>query len=268
MEKPEYEAMYRVEDTHWWFVCRRWFVRRLFARMGIVGTGEKKKHRRIADIGAGTGGMIRMLEEYGIPFGIEPNREGRIYAKKRGITLRDGNATRTGLAANSMDIVCFFDVLYHRGIDEQKALAEAKRILKPGGMLCITDCALPMLRGPHDRAVSGGRRYTRKGMVRSIARAGFVPVYATYTFFLLLPIVAIKRLVDRLITPEVVHRSDVRPVHPLLNALLTRVTLLEVPGIGNMTYPWGSSLLVAAIKNDKTRGKRFAPQHHEGRAMV
>jgi len=264
MEKPEYEAMYRVEDTHWWFVSRRHFVRQLFSRLGIRGFGDTKKPRYIADIGAGTGGMIRFLETYGTPVGIEPSPEGRKYAKKRGITLRSGDAARTGLRKNSMDIVCFFDVLYHRGINEKKALTEAFRIVKPGGLLCVTDCALPLLRGPHDRAVAGRERYTREGLLRSISQAGFVPVYATYTFFLLLPLFALKRLIDRFMPPVVPAGSDVRPVHPAVNRLLTLITRSEVPGIGKITYPWGSSLLVVARKGTTARTKHSHRRHHDG----
>lgn len=231
--------MFDVEKTHWWFVARRSFLRVLFRSLPSTT-------HRIVDIGAGTGGMTGFLQQYGTVVGIEPNTIGRMLAKRRGIILRAGQAERTKLPSRSVDIVCFFDVLYHRGIRDTQALLEAKRILRPGGWLIITDCAFPFLSGPHDQAVEGRERYTLSGLSTKVVSAGFHIERKTYMYFCMFPVVIIKRLIDRFFFQTDQSHSDVMPVISWMNALSTFVCSIEAKGLTYMSYPWGSSLCILA----------------------
>lgn len=254
MEEPEYRAMYDVEKTHWWFVSRRIFIDTLLRVSGCItflsGVARVRKIR-IADIGAGTGGMIPYLERYGAVTGIEPSVCGRKLAKKRGIILKKGFAEHTGLPAKSMDMVCFFDVLYHKGIHDSSAVSEAKRLLRPGGWLVISDCAFSWLTGPHDRAVQARERYTLAQMTRIVQSQGFVIQKKTYAYFLLLPFVTFKRMIDRLSTASTNPHSDVVKVHWLINTVLLWLCRLEALGLPFGSYPFGSSVLLVAQKKGK-----------------
>jgi len=247
MELSEYSQMYTVEQHHWWFSARRMFFARIFRRVAIdIGT-----KRTIVDIGAGTGGMVSFLSQYGNVTGIEPNSLGRMLAKKRGIVLQKGSASDTGIKPNSCDIVSFFDVLYHQNINEVKSLAEAFRLLKPNGYLVVNDCAFAFLNSPHDRMVQGARRYTRSQLCTLIERAGFRVQYSTYSFFLLFPLFVAWRLFCAILSRLHVlttDASDVGEVHPLFNRILIKLCWLESFGYQYGSYPWGSSVMVIAQK--------------------
>ncbi len=249
MEEHEYQVMYDVEKTHWWFVSRRLFLESMFRHIGI---GVKRL--TIADIGAGTGGMFSLLKRYGTVIGIEPHHKARKLAKKRGISLRADNAERTKLATRSMDMVCLFDVLYHRGIDDRKALAEANRILKPGGLLIVTDCAMPWLAGPHDRAVHGRIRYTSALLGSRVAQAGFGIRKISYMFFFLFPWFAMKRLVDRFFNVKGCA-SDVSAVPTKINEMCIFLHRIESWILPFVSYPYGSSVLVVARKEGSGRAR-------------
>ncbi len=235
--------MFEVEDVHWWFVSRRNFIAQAFDRMGVF----TKSTSVIADIGAGTGGMIAFLQRYGAVIGVEPSIVGRSLAKSRGVTLRNGNAEKTGLRTASCDVVCLFDVLYHKGVDNDMALREAYRVVKKGGHVVITDCAMPFLYGPNDHAVGGRERYTISMLEARVKKAGFSIRFSSYLFFLLFPIFVAKRLSGKLVVRNR-ERSDVRMVHSLINVVLIYVCIVEAFILRFVRFPWGSSLILIGQK--------------------
>lgn len=97
----------------------------------------------IADLGAGTGISTRLLAERGLRVvGIEPNEPMRRLADETpwpgpGPAPRflDGTGEATGLPDASCDAVVAAQAFHW--FDPAKALAEAERILKPGGWLFL-----------------------------------------------------------------------------------------------------------------------------------
>ncbi|MEM9013245.1 MAG: methyltransferase domain-containing protein [Pseudomonadota bacterium] len=96
--------------------------------------------------GSGTGDVTRDLIEVAgaaTALGIEPSpvmvaRAAARHANVSGLSFQIGDAKATGLADASMDLVALHTLLIHCPGPEE-ALAEAHRILKPGGILTVFD---------------------------------------------------------------------------------------------------------------------------------
>ena len=107
---------------------------------------------RLIDIGTGTGRMIELLgpraaESIGIDRSYEMLRVARVKLDRAGIagaSLRQGDMYALPLGDGSADNVILHQVL-HYAQSPATAIAEAARILRPGGQLLIVDFA------PHDR---------------------------------------------------------------------------------------------------------------------
>lgn len=101
------------------------------------------------EVGVGTG---RFASPLGIGMGVEPARAMADMARKRGIDVREARAEALPFRDESFDFVlmvttiCFLE-------DPLQALAEAKRVLRPGGLIII---------GMIDRNSLLGRDYERK----------------------------------------------------------------------------------------------------------
>jgi ubiquinone/menaquinone biosynthesis C-methylase UbiE len=93
--------------------------------------------RRLADVGGGTGNYGRALRDEGwdvVVIDREPAMLARAAAK--GLETIEADAQRLPLADESVDAVMLVSMLHHVE-DPAAALAEARRILRPGGPLAL-----------------------------------------------------------------------------------------------------------------------------------
>jgi ubiquinone/menaquinone biosynthesis C-methylase UbiE len=241
------EATAGVEQSHFWFRGFRRFVEPLLA-----AAAEGRRDLRIADCGAGTGANLRVLERYGRPIGVELTFEGTRIAQRRGERrMCVGDVTALPFRSASMDLATSFDVLYCLpDAAERAALDEMHRILTPGGKALINVAAMPSLRGEHSELTWEVRRYTRRGLVAALDRAGFTTVRATYTNAATLPAVAAVRALQRrgFLRRATGSARDLRTPPSPVNAALAGALALEAALLRVIDMPFGSSLLALAVK--------------------
>lgn len=152
----EIELLRSVEDEHWWYRC----LRRL---AGAELQARLPARARVLDVGCGTGGMLAALRERAPGWelaGIDRDPAAVRHCAERRLTgVVQGDAAALPFASESFDAVVCLDVLYHAEVDEGAALAEIGRVLVPGAILVLNVPAFECLRGSHDEAVCGARRY-------------------------------------------------------------------------------------------------------------
>jgi ubiquinone/menaquinone biosynthesis C-methylase UbiE len=91
----------------------------------------------LADIGGGTGNYALALADEGWrPVVVDRSAQMLAQAAGKGLETIRANATRLPFADDSFDAAIFVSMLHHVDYPEQ-ALAEAKRVLRPGGRLAV-----------------------------------------------------------------------------------------------------------------------------------
>jgi SAM-dependent methyltransferase len=90
------------------------------------------KGKKILDMGCGEGVLVHDLRKQGFDItGVDFNYESEF--------IRKGSILATGLPAGSFDLIICLDVIEHLNFDDQeKALREIHRLLKPGGAFYAT----------------------------------------------------------------------------------------------------------------------------------
>lgn len=113
---------------------------------------------RILDVGGATGVHSRWLAEDGHHVTLIDPVPAQVKAAARVGTFeaRVGDARELEVEDASVDVVLLFGPLYHLGVaeDRQHALAEARRVLVPGGWLFVQ--GISRLAAFADRMLSGG----------------------------------------------------------------------------------------------------------------
>jgi SAM-dependent methyltransferase len=236
MEPAEYALMDAEEDRMWWYRALHVHLRNALA--DVSG--------RVLDGGCGTGGFLAALAGHRpdlTRFGLEWDPSAAARARqKSGSAVARGSMNALPFADGSFDAAVSADVLCHAAVDPAAALAELRRVLRPGGRLVVNMPAYQWLLSAHDRRVHNVRRLTAASTGAMLRQAGFVRVRARYWNGLLLPLM----IAQRKILARGDAMSDVAPFSPWLDAILHDVTVFErrlrVP------LPVGGSVLALAEK--------------------
>ncbi len=101
--------------------------------------------KRVLDVGCGGGALVRYLARKGAEaVGIDPLEQAIERAKAadpvEGTSFRLGGGQDLPFPNGSFDVVCFFNSLHHVPEDLMaKALEEAKRVVRPGGLIYVLE---------------------------------------------------------------------------------------------------------------------------------
>ncbi len=235
MHPHEYALMESSESSHWWFVAKRIFIDAII---------PKNHYSRILDVGCGTGEMTTFLNDRGSVTRIENSRYAQQYLRAKRIPYIDVSITAYPIDPNAYDLICFFDVLYHRSIvNDVNVLQEAHTRLKKNGLLCVTDCAIPQLWSNHDVLMHARERYTKKDIEQKIISSGFTILRSSYIYFCTFPFFVIQRLLNKYISFETVKTPPT-----VLNSFLILLCSFEAKLLQKINFPIGSSVIILAQK--------------------
>ena len=241
MKLHEYKRNYELEQTYWWFVGVRAMVSRL-----LSVTAPSGRLGRVLDIGCGTGALLDQLKTCSAElWGLDVSPEALKYCALRGhANLVAGDAVKTPFRAGYFDVVTAIGLIEHLD-DDVGFLLEAKRLLKPNGVLVLLTSSFPYLWSMHDTANEHRRRYYLGRLKRKINGVGFETVRFSHLNFFLFPILACTLLLHRWIYGlEAANPQRILPVPPRpCNLALTRLLLAESRLMQWMPLPWGISMI-------------------------
>ncbi|MFZ2276567.1 MAG: class I SAM-dependent methyltransferase [Prosthecobacter sp.] len=252
MRAPEYDLMRAVEDRHWWYAVLRSQVLHALA-------GRLPPRGRLLDAGCGTGGMLGFLQgricDLNVA-GVDAAEEAVRHCQQRGLsTVLLGSVEALPHADAAFDAVLSLDVLYHSGVIEKRALEEMGRVLRPGGLLVLNLPAFEGLRGSHDVAVSGARRYGACQVRALLEHASFtVETIHYWNAWLFLPLLAWRHLSRLKKEPAAAGESDLKLTPRWMNSLLAGVGKLDAGLCRELRVPFGSSVFAVARKTKRSTG--------------
>lgn len=234
-------ARLAAAETHsWWVRGRRALVAaivRKYAPSPMRGT--------ICDLGCGAGAMWEVLQEYGLVIGVDRSLLSMRLCRARGYAgLVLGAVEQLPLASSSLDLAGMTDVLEHIE-DDEGAIRECARVLRPGGILVLTVPAFPFLFGRHDRALGHFRRYSPRRLMRVLHGNGFKVERLTHFNTIMLPGIVLVRLLRGLFSGSVA-RADALIFPGALNRLAYGTLALERLLLQHVDLPLGVSLLCVA----------------------
>lgn len=118
----------------------RWMRRRkLVKRRQLIEQYSRQQQGRLLDVGCATGLFLSEMAQSGWQVaGIEPIASAADYARQRfGLHVFQGVLSEAPFEPGTFDVVTFWDVLEHT-FSPVEDLAQAARLLRPGGLLALS----------------------------------------------------------------------------------------------------------------------------------
>ena len=238
MDAALIKATLAVDEHHWWYRGRRRIIRAELDRLALPAGAQ------VLDAGCGSGRTLQELVDYGEVSGIELDAESAELARSREHgDVCTGRLEELPWSDETFDLITCLDVIEHVP-DDVAALAELRRVCRPGGWLLVTVPAYQALWSAHDEANHHFRRYSRPALRRATTAAGWqLRRLSSFNSLLLVPAAAV-RLTQRRLGTHNGYTSDLQLGPAWLNDVLERPLALEASWLARgRTLPLGLSLL-------------------------
>ncbi|UOG74691.1 class I SAM-dependent methyltransferase [Hymenobacter tibetensis] len=243
-----YEQKYhQLEEQHWWFAGRRDAIRKLIHRMQVPLQAD------ILEIGCSAGPLQQILHTDGYTSltGIDISENAIALAKQRGVpnvSVMDG--AKLDFADASFDFVLASDVLEHIE-DEELAVREWTRVLRPGGRMLVFVPAFQMLWTHHDEVNHHYRRYTAAHLRRVLQQADLEVERSSYwnsTLFFPASVVRLAKRVYSRPVSDTADTGDLQQFPGWLNSLFSRLLKTENTFLKYGSFPVGVSVFALGRK--------------------
>ncbi len=176
--------------------------------------------------------------------GVEPDPETASVARGRaGLEIIEAGLPLLPFDTGSFDAVICINVIGTMGVpDDDEALRELQRVLRPGGLLVLMVGAYDWLRSSHDRVARNRWRFTTRELHRMLGEDGFRVGRVSYRVCLPLPVAIIARLAPW----RSATRTDVQPMNATVNRLLRAVVTAEDAMMRRTGLPAGLSVFAVS----------------------
>lgn len=241
MEIAEYKNIFENEPTHFFYQAIHQLV------LQLIKQYSKGQRQVILDAGCGTGYLSKQMQKLGSVFAIDKSKEAIKFAQKRGIAPTTASLDKLPFKDNFFDIITCIDVIYHLGVDEQKALSEIYRVLKKGGLLILRVPANKWLKLKFDKNVHTRERYNKDELKVKLKKYGFIIKKISYVNMTLLPLAIAKSFWEKLFPPKEVE-SSIGKTPKLINFSLLSILIGENLLLKFFNLPFGLGLLAICKK--------------------
>lgn len=242
MDVGTFEVEDRVEQDHWWFVGRRNLFAVILRQLAIA------RDARVLDLGTSTGTNLRLLKDLGYSnyLGVDYSQDALAYCRSKDLgTVLRGDVRALPFPDNSYDFVLATDIIEH--IQEDNiAVAEIRRVLRPRGRVLITVPAFQSLWGLQDDQAFHVRRYRKRPLLELVRESGLeVRDCYYFNYLLFVPIWAARQVV-RMLGIKLASENEINT--PLMNAILKGIFSLDIRSAAHIRAPFGVSILLLAQK--------------------
>lgn len=228
-------ALEAADASHWWFRGKAEAVGAALRRWAPA-TGW------LLDVGSGAGGVTAMLHwPVGPRLAVEGSAVLARAASGRGLTVVRSDVLQLPVRDGAVAAVCLLDVIEHLA-DPVAGLAEARRVLRPDGVVVVNVPGHRWLWSATDAALGHHRRYVRRLLARELDDAGLAPLWSSHLFGWCVAPAFVARRVVRPGTAEL----GIGPAGPLAQRAAAALNAAERRLLARATLPIGTSLLAVA----------------------
>jgi len=237
----EFEEL-RRESESWWYTARRKLLREA-ALQAVRG----KREARVLDLGCSaqlTFEDSALFRVCNVQNSLKTLAFRQIEGDRNLVCSRNEDLA---LASNSFDVVVAGDVLQSVA-DDLAAVREMRRVLKDGGLLCLTVPAYSFLWGDDDEARGHQRRYTISELRRKLTTCGFHVHRASYFVASAFPPLVVGRAAKNIFHKSISeHRHYPRP-SSASNAAMAALLDGERHLMHYINLPFGTRVVCWALK--------------------
>lgn len=243
--KDEFEKQARyfgLGETYFWLSGQNTIVEQRL-RPALEETVREAAPRmiRILDMGCGPGNTLIRLSRWGRAYGMDYSLDALRFARNKGIQhVFSADSTVLPMQSESFDCVVALDVLEHVD-DDETALREIARVLRPRGVFLLTVPAFMSLWRYHDEMYGHYRRYAKSEFTDKVRRAGLTITACHFFKCAFFPALWLLAKLERL--RLIPRRDNFFSVPKWLNTAMESLIVWENSSGFARCVPFGVSLL-------------------------